>query len=119
MNKYYLLNNNHPTLLTNYIILKLFQISTSQKNQLGMITGISCSVVFLIKTAVSILVNLQLIPYVSISMPFLSYGGSGIVVSYILLGLVLSVYRYKNILPKEASFTKKRRYLKITWELRD
>ena len=101
------------------IILKLFQISTSQKNQLGMITGISCSVVFLIKTAVSILVNLQLIPYVSISMPFLSYGGSGIVVSYILLGLVLSVYRYKNILPKEASFTKKRRYLKITWELRD
>lgn len=101
------------------IILKLFQISTNQKNQLGMITGISCSVVFLIKTAVSVLMNLQLIPYVSISMPFLSYGGSGIVVSYILLGLVLSVYRYKNLPPKEASLSRKRRYLKITWEIRD
>ena len=100
------------------IILKIFQISMTQKNQLGMITGISCGLVFLVKTAVSLLVNLQVIPYVSISMPFLSYGGSGIIVSYILLGLVLSVYRYKNILPKETSILKKRRYLKITWETR-
>ena len=95
------------------IILKIFQISMTQKNQLGMITGISCGLVFLVKTAVSLLVNLQMIPYVSISMPFLSYGGSGIIVSYILLGLVLSVFRYKNILPKETSLLKKRRYRKI------
>lgn len=99
------------------IILKIFQISFSQKNQLGMIAGISCGLVFLVKTAINILVNLQLIPYVSISMPFLSYGGSGILVSYILLGLTLSVYRYKNILQKEPA-KRVRRVLKITWETR-
>ena len=100
------------------MIMKIFHVSIKQKNQLGTIVGIGCGLSFLMKTLVSILVNLQLIPYVSNSLPFFSYGGGGILVSYILLGLVLSIYRYKNILPKEASATRKRRYLKITWETR-
>lgn len=99
------------------IILKIFRISLTQKNQLGMIVGTGCGLVFLVKTTVGILQNLQLIPYISISIPFLSYGGSNVVVSYILLGLVLSVYRYKNILPNEKAVpVKHRRRLKITWE---
>lgn len=105
-------------ILVGFIILtlRIFQISITQKNQLGMILGMGCGLVFLVKTVLNILMNLQLVPYVSIGMPFLSYGGSGILVSYILLGLVLSIYRYKNILPKESSLAKKRRYLKISWE---
>ncbi len=99
------------------IIFKIFRISLTQKNQLGMIVGTGCGLVFLVKTTVGILQNLQLIPYISISIPFLSYGGSNVVVSYILLGLVLSVYRYKNILPDEKAVpVKHRRRLKITWE---
>lgn len=83
------------------MILKSFHISIHQKNQLGRIVGVGCGLVFLVKTLGCVLVNLRLIPYVSISMPFLSYGGSGTLVSYILLGLVLSIYRYKNILPEK------------------
>lgn len=89
-----------------YIIMKIFRISVTQRNRLGMIVGWGCGLVFLIKTALSILTNLGLIPYTSISMPFLSYGGSGVVVSYILLGLVLSIYRYKNILPNRPKKSK-------------
>ena len=81
------------------VILKVFQISIKQKNQLGMIVGTGCGIVFLVKITISILMNLQMLPHASISMPFLSYGGSSILVSYILQGLVLSIYRYKNILP--------------------
>ena len=98
-----------------FILLKALHISFSQKNQLGMIIGSSCGIVFLIKTAVGILVNLQIIPYIAINIPFLSYGGSGIIVSYILLGFILSVYRYKNILPAKTN-NQKRKQLKITWE---
>lgn len=101
------------------IIMKIFQISVTQKNQLGMIVGMGCGIVFLVKTAVGVLINLQLIPYVSISMPFLSYGGSGTIVSYILLGLVLSIYRYKNILPDKNEIQPKRHLkIKLTWETR-
>lgn len=99
------------------IIMKVFQISVTQKNQLGMIVGTGCGLVFLVKTGIGVLINLQMIPYVSISMPFLSYGGSGIIVSYILLGLVLSIYRYKNILPDKKE-NRKKRYLKLSWETR-
>lgn len=81
------------------IIFKMFRISVTQKNQLGQILGISCGLVFLVKTAAGILMNLQLLPYLSINLPFLSYGGSSVIVSYILLGLILSIYRYQNILP--------------------
>ena len=102
-----------------FIVMKIFHISIRQKNQLGMIVGLSCGLAFLMKITASILINLQLLPFFSISMPFLSYGGSGTIVSYILLGLVLSVYRYKNILPKE-SLQKPKRHLrlKLEWETR-
>ena len=100
-----------------WILLKALRISLKQTNQLGMIIGFSCSVVFFIKTAIGLLVNLQVIPYVSVSMPFLSYGGSSIIISYILLGLILSVYRYKSILPaKKHRPIRKHLKLKITWE---
>lgn len=101
------------------LIMKIFKVSTGQKNQLGMIIGIGCGIGFLVKTSVAILINLQLIPFMSVGMPFLSYGGSGILVSYILLGFVLSIYRFKNILPSKSE-TNPKRYLKlkITWETR-
>ena len=102
-----------------FIIAKIFRISMTQKNQLGMIVGVGCGLVLFVKTAIGILMNLQLLPYVSISMPFLSYGGSSTIVSYILLGLVLSIYRHKNILPKETSVQPKLRLkLKLEWETR-
>ena len=100
------------------IVMKIFHISVTQKNQLGMIIGTGCGIAFLVKMASSILINLQIIPYFSISMPFLSYGGSNTFVSYILLGLVLSVYRYKNILPNESKIHKTKRRLRVSvhWE---
>ncbi len=98
------------------LIFKIFRISTEQKNQLGMAVGVGCGLVFFTKTAASILVNLQLLPYLSISMPFLSYGGSNVVMSYILLGLVLSIYRYKNVLPKK---THKKYSLKLVVSSQD
>ena len=82
-----------------FLILKVFRVSFRQRNQLGMILGCSCGVVFLFQMGISIGMNLGLLPATSAILPFFSSGGTGIVVSYILLGLVLSVYRYKNILP--------------------
>ena len=100
------------------IVMKIFHISVTQKNQLGMIIGTGCGIAFLVKITASLLINLQILPYFSISMPFLSYGGSNTFVSYILLGLVLSVYRYKNILPSESKKHKTKRRLRVSvrWE---
>lgn len=81
------------------LILKIFRISIGQRNQLGMILGCSCGIVYALQLGISIGMNLGLLPTTSAILPFFSSGGTGIVVSYILLGLVLSVCRYQNILP--------------------
>ncbi len=86
-----------------FLIIKIFRVSLGQKNQLGMILGCSCGVVYLFQTGISISMNLGLLPTASATLPFFSSGGSGIIVSYILLGLVLSVYRYQNILSTKPS----------------
>ena len=83
------------------LVVKIFRISLGQKNQLGMMLGCGCGIVYLLQVVVSVGMPLGLLPRTSAVMPFFSSGGSGIVVSYILLGLVLSVYRYKNILPAQ------------------
>ena len=82
-----------------FLILKIFRISFGQKNQLGMILGMSCGIVYLFQAGMSIGMNLGLLPPTAVILPFFSLGGTGIMVSYVLLGVVLSVYRYKNILP--------------------
>lgn len=83
-----------------FLLIKIFRISFRQKNRLGMILGCACGTVFFAQLLLCLLVNLGLFPTTSTTLPFFSCGGSGIVVSYMLLGLVLSIYRYKNILPE-------------------
>ena len=80
------------------LIRKIFQISSSQKNQLGMMMGYGCGIVFFVSAFWNVLVTLGLVFPTYTFLPFFSYGGVTMVVTYILLGIVLSIYRYKNVL---------------------
>lgn len=82
-----------------FLCVKMFRISSRQKNQLGMIIGYGCGMVLLLQSVTVIATNLGLLPLSFIPIPFFSAGGSNVVSSYILTGLVLSIYRYKDILP--------------------
>ena len=82
-----------------FLCVKMFHISSRQKNQLGMIIGYGCGMVLLLQAVTVIATNLGLLPVSSMTIPFFSAGGSNMVSSYILTGLVLSIYRYKDILP--------------------
>ena len=85
-----------------FLLMKIFRISFRQKNQLGMILGCGCGLVYLMQILMSFGVNLGILPTTATLLPFFSAGGSGTVMCYILMGLVLSIYRYKNILPESA-----------------
>ncbi len=84
-----------------YIAMRMFRISARQKNQLGMIMGCGCGLVLAVHTIMQMLSNFgsSLSMRAWTWMPFFSYGGTSVVVSYILLGIVLSIYRYKELLP--------------------
>ncbi len=86
-----------------FVTFKIFRISLRQKNQLGMIMGCGCGMVFLTNLGINIGINVGIFPTAQTFLPFFSSGGTGIIVSYILIGIILSIYRYKNILPTHVS----------------
>ena len=82
------------------LLVRMFAVSMGQKNQLGRCMGCGCGAVLLVNLLINIGENLGIIPLSQTYLPFLSPGGSNILVSYILLGIVLSIHRYRNVYPK-------------------
>lgn len=93
-------------LLLFLFIRKIFQISSSQKNQLGMMMGYGCGMVFCVSAVWNTIITTGLIPPTYTFLPIFSYGGTTMLASYILLGIVLSIYRYKNILSDTYQYKK-------------
>lgn len=79
------------------MIWKTLHISKEQHNQLGAVVDYGCSMVFAVQIIYNFLQCLQVAPASSVALPFLANSGSGTLVFYILMGIILSVYRYKNI----------------------
>lgn len=77
--------------------VKLLRISICQSNQLGMIMGLGCSLLFFVQSIEYILVNLTLLPTASLYLPLVSYSGSGMIQTCVLIGILLSIYRYQDI----------------------
>lgn len=82
------------------LIVSVFSTMLRQKNQLGMVMGVGCGMILLVSFLVNVLENLSLLPLTATFFPFISAGGGYIVVCYGLIGIVLSIYRYKNIYPR-------------------
>ncbi len=98
------------------LIIWIFQISLKQKNQLGMLVGAAVGMVLAMITLMNFGVNLGWLPNTSTFLPLFSAGTGDLWIVYVLLGLVLSIYRFKSIYPKHVnlaiSFPGKRQEVK-------
>ncbi|MBQ9708108.1 MAG: FtsW/RodA/SpoVE family cell cycle protein [Firmicutes bacterium] len=75
----------------------VFHISLKQKNALGCIVGCSCGMAIALQSLRNILIVFGVLPLMDFPLPFFATGFSFALVDYVLLGLVLSIYRYKDI----------------------
>lgn len=82
------------------LIIATFALATKQKNRVGMLMGIGCGILLLVNCGINLLENLGYFPLSQTFFPFLSSGRNYIILSYMLIGLTMSVYRYKNVYPK-------------------
>ena len=89
----------------------IFRLSFRQKNQLGTIIGLGCGMIFVVQIVEYVMMNFGFLPGTTVFLPLFSYGGSGTVVSFILLGLLLSIYRYQNLVVERKK--KKRLVVKV------
>lgn len=83
-----------------------------QKNQLGQMVGIGCCLVFGIQIAHYVMLNLG-VGFMALGMPFVSGGSSPVITTYVLTGLLLSIYRYKNISPERGDARRGRDQIRI------
>ena len=79
------------------LAIYIFGISVKQKNSLGSIVGCSCGIVIAVQALSNIFIVFGLLPSTATLLPFFSMSINNNLVVYILLGLVLSIYRYQDI----------------------
>lgn len=86
--------------LFSIILFRIVKITLSSKNYFGRMIGIGAILMIFFQTIVNIGMNVGVLPITGIPLPFVSYGGSSLLSSFILIGIVQSVYvnnRYKEL----------------------
>lgn len=68
------------------------------KNDYGFYLSLGACTNLSAKFIIGVLVNFNLFPPMSVSLPFVSYGGTGYIVSMALVGIILSVWRRNKLI---------------------
>jgi len=87
-------------LVVGFVIL-LCVLVHRQKNPLGYILSLSILLMMTMEILLYVGANVGYLPVASISMPFFTGGKVNMFVTYIYMGLMLSVYRNQNLIPAE------------------
>ncbi|MDE6529857.1 MAG: FtsW/RodA/SpoVE family cell cycle protein [Lachnospiraceae bacterium] len=96
------------------LIISIFSVSVKQKNEIGLVMGFGCGMIILLSTVINILSTVGVIPPAASFLPFLSAGRSNILLCYALVGIIMSIYRYKDVYPKNVKVPGKTFQMKFT-----
>ena len=75
---------------------RLIYIATHTKNKFGSLIVIGGLALFFTHFAINIGMNLGVAPVIGLPLPFMSYGGSSLMVNLILLGIILNFYKHRR-----------------------
>ena len=79
-----------------FLFLRIFKIAASTKDEFLSLTIIGILSVFFIHLFVNIGMTVGIMPVIGIPLPFVSYGGSSLLVDVFMLGIVANVYRTRR-----------------------
>ena len=85
------------------LLVFLFGAVMRQKNELGFTMGVGCGMILLMNAVINIGCSIGVLPPSASFLPFFSAGGSNMILCYALIGIVLSIYRYKDVYPGNIS----------------
>lgn len=81
------------------LILSIFYAAFKQKNQLGLVMGVGCGSLLMVNMGINLLGAIGAIPPASSFLPFFSQGRDNVLLGYALVGITMSIYRYKDVYP--------------------
>ena len=73
------------------LLYRLIRISLTSSNNFARLFSIGVAILFLGQAIINIGMNMGLLPIIGIPLPFVSYGGSSMIMSFIALGIVQSI----------------------------
>lgn len=77
-------------------IIRIGFIGINTKDKYGKLVVSGFCALFATQFLLNILMNLNLAPTFSISLPFVSYGGTGLIINMFVIGLITNVYKWRN-----------------------
>lgn len=85
-------------LLLSAIALRCIYLASTARNRFSMYICIGVASMFIYQTFENVAMCLAMSPIIGITLPFISYGGSSIISSFMAVGLVASTYRKHSFL---------------------
>jgi len=79
--------------LFGYILLRGFKISAAQPDRFGYLLGVGMVLSLFINIAINVGVVTSLLPVTGLPLPFISYGGSSLLISSVAIGVLLNLSR--------------------------
>lgn len=78
------------------VVFGCLRVATMAADRFGAMLAVGVSVLLMTHVFVNIGMTIGITPITGLPLPFLSYGGSFMVVCFLMLGMVQSVFRYRN-----------------------
>ncbi len=77
------------------LVARLIQMGMKSSTSLGTFLCLGGGILFFIHIVINIGSSLGLLPVIGITLPFVSYGGSSMIMSFILIGIIQSMYAHR------------------------
>ena len=78
------------------VVFGCLRVATMAADRFGAMLAVGVSVLLMTHVFINIGMTIGITPITGLPLPFLSYGGSFMVVCFLMLGMVQSVFRYRN-----------------------
>ncbi len=73
------------------LFYRLVKVSLASSNNFARLFSLGVAIMFLVQAIINIGMNIGLLPIIGIPLPFVSYGGSSMIMSFIALGIIQSI----------------------------
>lgn len=84
------------SVLVTFFIVRLFKSSKLIKDDFGKSIVVSLSIIFSLQFIENIFMTFNLVPVMSIGFPFISYGGTSMIINMVSIGLIMGIYKRKS-----------------------
>lgn len=78
------------------LLYRIERIAKTARDNTGYLIAVGLLAYFFVQIAINLGMNIGLLPVTGLPAPFLSYGGSSLLASFIGLGILLSIYRFRQ-----------------------